>query len=242
MDYNVLCLLAAPGPPRNIQILVLSSRTAVFVSWLPPDPPNGILLQYLARILTVSTSHIASSQVLTIGSTTEEQGMARSITFEGLDLDNFRYQIEVYASTSVGQGPSSIPVFVGMDSGNVIITTGADRVTTDAEQPRDTTSSAPVLQTTISTGQPIVTQTVLITTSLLPTTSGMPPTVGETLPSPVLDDEYYIVRIVPPVVVILFILVIFVAIVMGFCCRSRMHRESRKGIYTVDASRDYAMK
>ena len=231
-----------PSPPQGVQTLILSSRTTVIVSWLPPEPRNGIVRQYLARILVASAEAVVNSQVLTIGTTNEEQAMVRSVTFGGLDLDNFRYQIEVYASTVVGQGPSSIPVFVGMDSGNEITTTEAIPVTTDVEEPEDTTSSVPVFQTTVPTSQPVVNQSNPATTSVSPTTTSRLPSVGETLPTPVMDAEYYIVRIVPPVIVVLFISVIIFAVAIGFCCHSRVNRQSKKGLYAFDASRDYALR
>ena len=237
-------LHTAPGPPRNVQTLVLSSRTVVIVSWLPPEPRNGILQQYLVRVLIASTGQVVNSQIVRIGSTIEEQEMGRSVTFTGLDLDNFRYQIEVYASTSIGPGPSSIPVFEGMDTGNVITTTEAPPPTTSIEQP-DTTSSAQASSTTHQIDS--TTLTTLVTTSqpTAPQTSDVPPTVGvgETQPAPVRNDEYYIIRIVPPVIVALFIFVILIAVMLGFCCHKRVLKDKRRGLYSFDAPGDhYQMK
>ena len=173
---------------------------------------------------------------MSVGPSDTDQQMGRSVIFTGLNLDNVRYQIEVYASTSVGQGLSSIPVFVGMDSG---IATEAPPTTT--EGPQDMTSSIQ-LPTTPLTDAPGTTSSEPTTMPRLPMTTDTPATVGETQPASLRNDEYYIIRIVPPVVAGLFIIVIVVAVAMGFCCHSRVNRESKKGLYAFDASKDYALK
>lgn len=219
-----------PSFPRTVEVAVLSSRTSVTVSWLPPDPSNGVILQYLARILVASTGQLAGSQTVQNGQT---------VIFSGLDLDNVRYQIEVCASTSAGQGPCSIPVSVGTD---LISTTEAPPTSDVTERPQDTTSSAQTVQTIPPTTAPGTTLPSPVTVLSSSMATSVPPTVGETQPAPVRNDEYYIVRIVPAVIVALFIIVIVVAVAMGFCCHSRVNRESKTGAYTFDPSRDYALK
>lgn len=241
----------APSAPQGVATLT-SPSGAVIVSWLPPNPRNGIILQYLIQVSLASTNQTVNSQTVSVGNSMAEQEIGRSVTFVGLDLDNFQYRIEVYASTSVGTGPSSIPVFIGMDSGNLTppMTSDADATTTEApptsttiEQPQDTTSSS--VQMTSSpatdiTSLPDGTSTNPLTSE--PTTD-MLETAGDTAPAPVRDEEYYIVRIVPPVVIGLFILVIVVVVLMGCCCRSRTNRESKKkGLYTVYPPGDYALR
>ena len=218
---------------------MISPSGAVIVSWLPPDPPNGVIIQYLVQILLDTTDQIVNSQTVSAGS---------SSTFVGLDLDNFRYRIVVYASTRAGTGPSSIPVFVGMDPATN--TTSTEAPPTSTMTVDDTTSSSATTEVTSSPSSSTESPTTLQTTDM-PQTTGISvttidevqTTVGDTAaPAPVRNDEYYIVRIVPPVVVSLFIVVIVVVVLMGCCCRSRMSRENKKGLYTVYPPGDYVMQ
>ena len=179
-----------------------------------------------------------------------EQEMGRSVTFVGLDLDNFQYRIEVYASTGAGTGPSSIPVFIGMDPATNATTTMVDPPTSTMAVDDNTTSSATneiISSPSTTTESPTILQTTdTLQTSIddgTTTDAVQTVTVGDTeAPAPFRDAEYYIVRIVPPVVIALFILVIVVVVVMGCCCRSRMNRENKKGLYTVYPPGDYVMK
>ena len=41
--YNLYQFLV-PGPPRFLKVVV-SDQDAVVVSWLPPDQPNGVIVQ-----------------------------------------------------------------------------------------------------------------------------------------------------------------------------------------------------
>ena len=247
MCITILLSFTAPSAPRDAATLI-SPSSAVVVTWLPPDPRNGIILQYLVQVLLASTSQIVNSQTVSVGSSIAEQEMGRSATFVGLDLDNFRYRIEIYAFTSAGQGPSSIPVFVGMDSGNATPPTTATSTTTDAlptstttvEQPQDTTSSS--VQMTSSAATDITSSPSTSTESpTISQTTDILQTVGDTAPAPVRDDEYYIIRIVPPLVIGLFILVIVVAVAVGCCCHSRANREHKKGLYSIHPQGGYTL-
>ena len=226
-----------------------SPSGAVIVSWLPPEPRNGVILQYLVQVLLGATDQTINSQTVSVGSSMAEQEMGRSVTFVGLDLDNFQYRIEVYASTGAGTGPSSIPVFIGMDSATNATTIMVDPPT--STMAIDDTMSSATNEVTSSPSTATESPTALPTTDTLQTTINdsttkddvQTITVGGTeAPAPFRDDEYYIVRIVPPVVVALFILVIVVVVVMGCCCRSRMNRENKKGLYTVYPPGDYVMR
>ena len=42
---NNLYQFLVPGPPRSITVVVCD-QDAVVVSWLPPDQPNGVIVQY----------------------------------------------------------------------------------------------------------------------------------------------------------------------------------------------------
>ena len=44
-QINNLYQFLVPGPPRSIK-MVVSDQDAVVVSWLPPDQPNGVIVQY----------------------------------------------------------------------------------------------------------------------------------------------------------------------------------------------------
>ena len=244
----VSLFFTAPSAPQSVA-MVTSPSGAVIVSWLPPEPRNGVILQYLVLVLLGATDQTINSQTVSVGSSMAEQEMGRSITFVGLDLDNFQYRIEVYASTGAGTGPSSIPVFIGMDPATNATTIMVDP-STSTMTIDDTTSSA-TNEVTSSPSTAMESLTILPTTDTLQTSiddgtttdAVQTITIGDTeAPAPFRDDEYYIVRIVPPVVVALFILVIMVVVVMGCCCRSRMNRENKKGLYTVYPPGDYVMR
>ena len=245
----ITCLFfTAPSVPRSVATLA-SPSGAVIVSWLPPDPRNGIILQYLVQVLLDTTDQTVNSQTVSVGSSMAEQEMGRSVTFVGLDLDNFRYRIEVYASTTAGTGPSSIPVYIGMDSAPSTTTTVAAPTSAVTVDDIDTTSSATNEITSSPSTATESPTTLTQTTEMRQTTLGdgtttdeIQATIGNTAPAPVRNDEYYIVQIVPPVVVGLFLLVIVVVVVLGCCCRSRMNREEKKGLYTVYPPGDYVMR
>ena len=247
--HTSLSFFTAPSAPQSVAT-VTSPSGAVIVSWLPPEPRNGVILQYLVQVLLGSTDQTINSQTVSVGASMAEQEMGRSVTFVGLDLDNFQYRIEVHASTGAGTGPSSIPVFIGMNPATNATTTMVDPPTSTMAVDDNTTSSA-TNEITSSPSTATESPTILQTTDTLQTTiddgtttdAVQTVTVGDTeAPAPFRDAEYYIVRIVPPVVIALFILVIVVVVVMGCCCRSRMNRENKKGLYTVYPPGDYVMR
>ena len=43
--HNQILFKLFPGPPRSMKVVV-ADHNAVEVSWLPPDQPNGIIVQY----------------------------------------------------------------------------------------------------------------------------------------------------------------------------------------------------
>ena len=220
-----------PGPPLEVEADTLSSQTALTISWSPPSPRNGIILRYFIEISAASTNQAVQSRTVMVGSSLQDQERNQLQLFTELDLANVRYRIDIYASTSVGQGPGSIPVFAGTDSGIVMTTAEATPMTT--VQPQDTTSEATPTtmedigdpQDTTSEATPPVTTDDM--TSSSPTTTDTP-----TQRTPVRNDEYYIVRIVPPVVVALFILAIVFAVAMGCIFQSRHKKDSKKGQYS----------
>ena len=71
--------------------------TTVTLSWLPPDPPNGIITNYRIRF---SRSDNNDSQ------TQDTMNNISMYTVTGLD-SNTEYTFEVRAFTRVGSGPYS---------------------------------------------------------------------------------------------------------------------------------------
>ena len=87
----VLYVLSVPGAPRNLNVTA-SSATTLRVTWGPPDPPNGILLNY-----TLTYAGPTGDEVTLTTPNMEEVLMS---------LEEFTmYIITVRASTSVGMGP-----------------------------------------------------------------------------------------------------------------------------------------
>lgn len=96
-----------PSAPRDVTVATISATT-VSISWQPPDPPNGILLDY--ELLVQASSSGAEVVRLLVPITEEEQGMAHSRNVTGLSLEEEVYTVTVSARTSAGRGPESAPV------------------------------------------------------------------------------------------------------------------------------------
>ena len=54
-NTNNLYHSLVPGPPRSIKVVV-SAQDAVVVSWLPPDQPNGVIVQYNLYVRSVGVN------------------------------------------------------------------------------------------------------------------------------------------------------------------------------------------
>ncbi|XP_017879717.1 Down syndrome cell adhesion molecule-like protein Dscam2 isoform X2 [Ceratina calcarata] len=88
-----------PGSPADIKVVV-SSPQALFISWLPPLEPNGIIKKY-----NLYTRVVDGREELNHGKRTLP---ATSTYFEATDLQqHVEYQFWVTASTHVGEGQSS---------------------------------------------------------------------------------------------------------------------------------------
>lgn len=92
-----MIIFAVPGdPPANIQVTG-SSPSSVLVTWIEPPTPNGIITNYNLYINYSDGSPLVS--------------LRSSATTTNYTLTNLRpYQlviIQVSASTTVGEGPSS---------------------------------------------------------------------------------------------------------------------------------------
>jgi len=82
-----------PSVPRSLRI-VSANTTSVTISWMPPEPPNGIITRYDLQYKRMGQSYTSVNP-----QTTE---LSRTIT--GL-VRNTEYECRVRASTSVGDGP-----------------------------------------------------------------------------------------------------------------------------------------
>eukprot|EP00090_Calanus_glacialis_P038689 TRINITY_DN6743_c0_g1_i1.p1 TRINITY_DN6743_c0_g1~~TRINITY_DN6743_c0_g1_i1.p1 ORF type:complete len:1180 (-),score=156.79 TRINITY_DN6743_c0_g1_i1:583-4122(-) len=88
-----------PGPPRSIKVVV-SDQDAVVVSWLPPDQPNGVIVQYNIYVREVEYGREKSH--------TKHQRSSNSDWFKLNQLKTgTQYQFWVTASTKKGEGRSS---------------------------------------------------------------------------------------------------------------------------------------
>ncbi|XP_043507612.1 Down syndrome cell adhesion molecule-like protein Dscam2 isoform X3 [Frieseomelitta varia] len=88
-----------PGSPADIKVVV-SSPQALFISWLPPLEPNGIITKY-----NLYTRVVDGREELNHGKRTLS---AASTYFEATDLQqHVEYQFWVTGSTRVGEGQSS---------------------------------------------------------------------------------------------------------------------------------------
>lgn len=187
----------APSAPREVEVRPIGS-TSILVSWLPPDPPNGILTEYLVRVLLASTGQEFTRTSVGVSADSALQ----SVHVGGLDLDNVGYRVLVFANTSIGMGPASAPISVGADVSTTAApqTTPSPEVTTSAET--DDVTPSP------SNTPPSVTTHMNSTMSC--------------------DTVCYVVRIVPAVVGGVAVVVVIVVLVLVLCVRHRHTCNSRK--------------
>lgn len=88
-----------PGSPADIKVVV-SSPQALFISWLPPLEPNGIIIKY-----NLYTRIVDGREELNHG---KRMLPATNTFFEASDLQQrVEYQFWVTGSTRVGEGQSS---------------------------------------------------------------------------------------------------------------------------------------
>ena len=92
-----MCFLAEPTAPRSLMVDDVANTT-VTLSWMPPDPPNGIITQYQVQIRRSSSSGSYNNRVTT------------DLTYTVIGLNGgIQYDFRVRASTIVGRGnPSNI--------------------------------------------------------------------------------------------------------------------------------------
>ena len=98
-----LIFLPVPTPPRSLTIVNTTDST-VTLSWMPPDPPNGIITQYQLQYRRVGGSYTSLQPLNT--------DLTRTVT--GL-TSGTQYEFRVRARTTVGYGHLSdiVAVLVG---------------------------------------------------------------------------------------------------------------------------------
>ena len=89
-----------PGPESPPRDVVVTGRTStsVMITWLSPELPNGVIILYKVYITYVDCPSNTSS--------TESVSNGNSIMILGLSPYQM-VQVQVSASTSVGEGPRS---------------------------------------------------------------------------------------------------------------------------------------
>ena len=91
--YNHIYYITVPSVPRSLTVDGVND-SSVSLSWMSPDPANGIITQYMMEYRRSVDSSYAS---VTLSAT------ILMYTVSGLDVDT-EYQFRVRASTSVGNG------------------------------------------------------------------------------------------------------------------------------------------
>ena len=97
-----MCFLSVPTEPESLTVVNITD-TAVTLSWMPPDPPNGIITQYELQYRRVGDNYTSLEPLNT--------NLTRTVT--GLTI-GIQYEFRVRARTTVGCGNFS----------NVTATTG----------------------------------------------------------------------------------------------------------------------
>ena len=96
--HNNMCALKGPSAPRALTI-VLVTDTTMTLSWMSPDPPNGIITQYQVEYRSNN-----SGFELLLPTTVN---LTRTVT--GLS-SNIQYLFRIIAFTVEGNGPASSTV------------------------------------------------------------------------------------------------------------------------------------
>ena len=93
-----MCFLTVPTPPRSLMIGQVTDTT-VTLSWMPPDPPNGIITSY--RVQYKRSDHSSYSSIDTMNTDL-------TYTVTGLTT-NTEYDFRIRADTVVGRSdPSNV--------------------------------------------------------------------------------------------------------------------------------------
>ena len=103
MFTYIICIFLVPTPPRSLMILDVTDTT-VALSWISPDPPNGIITQY--RVQYSISDHDNYNSIDT---------NTNDLTYTVSGLDDTEYDFRVRADTVVGHSDPSnvVTAFVG---------------------------------------------------------------------------------------------------------------------------------
>ena len=93
--YICVCVFEGPTVPKAINVTRITDDT-VTLSWMPPDPPNGIITQYQVEYRS-NSSGFELLQPTNVG-------LMRTVT--GLS-SNTQYMFRIIAFTVEGNGPAS---------------------------------------------------------------------------------------------------------------------------------------
>ena len=98
--------ITVPTPPRSLMTVDVTDTT-VTLSWMSPDPPNGIITYYRVQYRKSDSSSTNYNSIYT-----DTTGLTYTVT--GLST-NTEYDFKVRADTVVGHsGPSNVvTAFVG---------------------------------------------------------------------------------------------------------------------------------
>ena len=113
----IFCFLLGPTAPKSLMVVNFTDTTharTVTLSWMPPDPPNGIITQYQVRYRRRGSNDIYLSQNI----------VNTNLTYTVTNLINIEYELQIRAFTVVGNGVYSDLVFVrpGKLSNNYTVT------------------------------------------------------------------------------------------------------------------------
>ena len=93
-----MCFLTVPTPPRSLMIVDIIDTTLT-LSWITPDPPNGIITSYRVQYKRSDRNIYLSTDTMTTDLT---------YTVTGL-ITNTEYNFRVRAETVVGRSnPSNV--------------------------------------------------------------------------------------------------------------------------------------
>ena len=200
--------------------MTLLNQQGVFINWLPPNPTNGIIIDYTVRLSSEPSGELLRTTIVSL----------EIVNFGSLDLTNLFYSVTVTARTIAGVGPESEPVFFGTEP----ISTTMEPVSTMEPTSDGTTSSEPTdpLPTpSQSTSTPLTSSTPSRSTPTPLTSSTPSQQPPETTFPAVFDDTYYIVRIVPPVVIGIFLIAMLVVTIILYVHIRNANERKRKGLY-----------
>ena len=87
---HTIDFIVVPSEPRLLEVASVNS-SSVTLQWIPPEPPNGVIIQYSILYNGMNITSFGSNMLMGI--------------IEGLSPDTV-YVLQLRAHTVVGAGPS----------------------------------------------------------------------------------------------------------------------------------------